>query len=96
VTEATMAALILTMFLVLLVVGMHVVALHRKLRATRELLGQAVERHDKMMNLLGAAALTKGGTLTIPCREPNFKLPGLNIERKGNAYKVTVSGGPHL
>ena len=42
------------------------------------------------------ARLAKGGTLHVPCRKPGFSVPGLDIQRKGNAYTVTVQGGPHL
>ena len=58
-------------------------------------LAEIAAHHDRMVNLLAAAALSKGGTLYIPCREPNWTAPGVNVERTGNTWKITVSGGQH-
>ena len=58
-------------------------------------LAEVAAHHDHMANLLAAAALSKGGTLHIPCRAPNWTAPGINAERKGNEWRITVRGGPH-
>lgn len=91
-------ALVVTLGLaaLLLIAGLLAARLWMRLRALRQAYKEVGARHDSLVNLIGAAALQKGGTLRVICREPNFSVPGINIERKGNAYAITVQGGPHV
>lgn len=95
-TDTLATWLTLGLTALLLVVSLVAARLYQHLRASRAMLVEATGQKNRLINLIGAAALAKGGTLRVPCREPNFSVPGVNIERKGNSYAVTVQGGPHL
>jgi len=94
--DTLVSTLLLTLSGLLLVVGLLAARIYMRLRRLREAYQEVIRRHDNVVNLLGAAATVKGGKLRIPCLRPNFSVPGLDIERKGNAYVITVQGGPHL